>query len=361
MAKKPSSRERIQQQAAREPDKFQHDELVAAVCKYFCRGRTVAEIRKSIKEKLGISLNREEPYRLLSFAAQRGWLSFKAPLAYEVADQIAEKYRWLREVKVVRTGVSDDISFRVAEMLLQHVCNLSQVRPSRAEVHIGFAGGRSLRKTARVFSEMLREPRENLPKVIVFHAIVAGFNVTDPLTDPNGFFNYFAGESALQVQTSFMGLPAPGIVRSAELDKLRNISYMRESFDCVRDIDIVVTSAGGHWQLGHSSFCSMLRKASPRTVEQLNSAGCIGDMMWRPLGKDGPLEGNTEMRTVTLMELGDLPELTRRGKSVLLLLGPCGNCGGPKGDVLGAVLAKRNLITHLVVDSRSARELLGKE
>ncbi len=359
MAKTPSSRERIRRQAARQPGKFLHDELVAAVCKYFCRGMPVAEIRKTVQEKLGVSLNREEPYRLLSFAGQRGWLSFQAPLAYEISDQIAEKYRWLRDVKVVRTGVSDDISFRVAEMLLNHVCSLSQIRSPRTEVHIGFAGGRSLWKTARLFSAMLREPRENLPKGIVFHAIVAGFNVADPSTDPNGFFTYFAGESALQVQTSFMGLPAPGIVKSADMEKLRTIPYMREAFDCVKQIDIVVTSAGGHWQQGHSGFCNMLRKASPQTVEQLNSAGCIGDMMWRPLGKNGPLEVCTDMRTVTLMELSDLSEFTRRGKAVLLLLGPCGNCGGPKGDVLGAILARRNLITHLVVDSRSARELLS--
>jgi len=358
MAKTQSNRERIRRQAAREPAKFLHDELVAAVCKYFCRGMPASEIRDEIRSKLGVTISREDPYRMLSFAGQRGWLSCQPPLAFEMAEKIAKEYRWLKEVKVVRTGVSDDISFRVAEMLLDYVCKLSQARPQRSEVHIGFAGGRSLRKTARHFSEMLREPRENLPKGIVFHAIVAGFNVTDPTTDPNGFFNYFAGESALQVQTSFMGLPAPGIVKSSEMEGLRTISYMREAFNAAKEIDIVVTSVGGHFQEGHSGFHSMLRKASPPTVEQIIKAGGIGDMMWQPLGKNGPLEVQTEMRAVTLMELGALPEFTRRGKAVLLLLGPCGNCGGPKGDVLGSVLARKNFITHLVVDSRSARELL---
>jgi DNA-binding transcriptional regulator LsrR (DeoR family) len=189
--------------------------------------------------------------------------------------------------------------------------------------------------------------------------MVAGFNVTDPSTDPNTFFTYFTGEPALQVQTGLMGLPAPGIVKSADFEAMRAHSYMREAFKSIRDIDIVVTSAGSHWQEGHSSFYSMLRKASPRTVEQLTDAGCIGDMMWRPLSRDGPLRVETEMRTVTLMELCDLTDFIKKGNAVLLLLGPCGTCTGPKVDVLRAILGKQRLITHLVVDSRSARGFLS--
>jgi len=363
MPKTPSSREKIRLQALQEPEKFQNDELVAAVCKYFCRGYPAAETIKLIKEKLGVTLSREDPHRLVAYACRREWLRFEAPPSFALTEQISEKYRWLKGVKVVRTGVSDDISSRVAEMLMDQVCELSSDRSPDEPVHIGFAGGKALRKTARVFSEMLREPRENLPKRIVFHAIVAGFIVTDPSTDPNGFFTYFAGETALQVQASFVGLPAPLIVKSSEIDKLRATPYMSEAFDGKNAIDIIVTSAGGHWQQGHSSFHSMLSMASKQTVDQLNKAGCIGDLMWRPLGKNGILDVRTDMRTVTLMEPDDLPNFIKgKGhRSVILLVGPCGNCGGPKGDVLAAILAKKNLITHLVADSRSVRQLLAME
>ena len=362
MSKTPTDREKIRRQAAENPEEFSNDELIAAVCKYFCRGMTPAEIRKAVLEKLGISLTREQPYRLLSTAGQRNLLSFKAPLATELENQIARDCGWLKDVRVVRTAVSDDVSYRVAETLLDHVCALSKTRSADKAVHIGFAGGKALRKTAKIFSEMLREPRMDLPQTIIFHAIVAGFQVMDPSTDPNGFFNYFAGEMDLQVQAEFIGLPAPVIVKSGEIGKLRTISYLSEAFDSVKDIDIIVTSAGGHWQQGHSSFFSLLSKASPQTVEQLTKAGCIGDLMWRPLGKEGPLKVDTDMRTVTLIEPSALPEFIKRGKSVILLLGPCGTCGRPKDDVLGAILAKRNLITHLVVDSRSARAYLaGKQ
>ena len=361
MAKRACNSKRIKKQAAVNPGLFQHDELVAAVCKYFCRGMPVAEIKEEVQRKLGIPLNREEPYRLIAYAAQRGWLHFQAPLSHEMTDQIRNQFSNLSNVRVVRTGVSDDISHHVAAMLMDEVCSLSKERSPSSEVHIGFAGGVALRKTARMFSEMLKEPREGLPGKIVFHAMVAGFNMQDPSTDPNGFFTYFAGEPALQVRTSFLGLLAPGIVRTAEIEKLRSIEYIRDAYKRAGEIDIIVTSAGGHWQEGHSGLCNLYSLWAVQSLQQLNTAGCIGDMMWRPLGKNGPLEVQTDMRTVTLMELSDLPRFIKQRKKVILLLGPCGNCGGPKDDVLKAILThKQSLITHLVVDSRSARGLLSK-
>ncbi|MBN1569404.1 MAG: hypothetical protein JXA73_16280 [Acidobacteria bacterium] len=360
MAKRASSSERIKKQAVVRKNLFLRDELVAAVCKYFCRGFTVAEIIDEVKRNVGVPLNREEPYRLIAFAAQKGWLRFQAPLSYDAADQIRERFPYLADVRVVRTGVSDDISFHVASVLMDEVCSLSRSRPSHSEVHIGFAGGVALRKTARIFSEMLKEPKEDLPKKIVFHAMVAGFNMEDPSTEPNGFFTYFAGEPALQVKTSFLGLLAPGIVKTAEMEKLKSIEYIRDAYERAKEIDIVVTAAGGHWQQGHSGLRSLYKQWASRSLDQLNKAGCIGDMMWRPLGKDGPLDIKTEMQTVTLMDLRDLPDFIKQKKKVLLLLGPCGDCGGPKEEVLKAILNyERRLITHLVVDSRSARGLLG--
>ena len=358
MSKKTSSRERISYQAAQEPEYFQHDELVSAVCNFHCKGLTVSEIRKAVKEKLSVDLRREVPYRLISFAAQRGWLKFEAPLSFEIGERISKQYKQIKNVQVVRTAMSDDTAFHVAKMLMDYVCDLSQKRDKDSEIHIGFAGGKALRRTAYHFSEMLKEPRKNLPKRIVFHAIVAGFSITDPSTDPNGFFAYFAGDSALRVQTGFIGLPAPGVIKSTEMDKLRTNPFMREVFDSANKIDIIVTSAGGHWEQGHSSLYRMLSKASRDTVEQLKREGCIGDLMWRPLGKNGPIDIRTDMRAVTLMEIGDLQKFIRRDKTraVLLFLGPCGDCSGPKGDVLKAILSQK-LITHLVVDSRSAREL----
>ncbi|HZT32168.1 MAG TPA: hypothetical protein VFA33_19935 [Bryobacteraceae bacterium] len=356
MSKTATTRESVLK-STRERNGFRDDEILAAVCNYFCAGSPVAQILQQVEEKLHVRLSREEPYRLLALAASRGWLQFDAPLAINLEDTIRKRCPWLETATVVRTGVSEDISYHVARMLLEMVQALCRRRGQPSDVHIGFAGGRSLRKTARWFAEMLREPAENLPRRIVFHAMVAGVNFKDPTTEPNAFFTYFAGEPPLQVQTSFVGLHAPGIINTSRIEELRSIDSVREAYEGVKQLDIVVTAAGGHWQEGHSGLYAMYQ-ASPRSLEQLTRAGCVGDMMWRPLGPAGPLEIKTEIRTLTLMEISELPGFIRQGRQVLLLLGPCGQCGGPKSEVLRAILSHQPpLITHLVADSRSVRGL----
>ena len=43
------------------------------------------------------------------------------------------------------------------------------------------------------------------------------------------------------------------------------------------------------------------------------------------------------------------------GKKVLLVLGPCGLCGSPRGDLLQALLSfEKRYLTHLVTDVRTA-------
>jgi len=47
-------------------------------------------------------------------------------------------------------------------------------------------------------------------------------------------------------------------------------------------------------------------------------------------------------------------------QKVVLMLGPCGECGRPKDDVLRAILEMRpHLITHLVAESRVIRAVLN--
>ena len=49
----------------------------------------------------------------------------------------------------------------------------------------------------------------------------------------------------------------------------------------------------------------------------------------------------------------------REGQHVLLMLGSCGKCKTPKGNILHTILnQKEKLVSHLVVDSRTAGELV---
>jgi DNA-binding transcriptional regulator LsrR (DeoR family) len=358
--KKPITREKLRQTVRRDWGDLSHDEVVAAACKYFCRGYTANDVKTELKATLGLTLSREDPYRLLSFAGSRGWLEFRAPMAYDLVEKIQKAHPWLEKVAVLRTAVSDDISYHTARMLLDLVRQLRDKHPRAKTVRVGFAGGTALRKTARRFAEMLREPQDGLPQTIIFHAMVAGFDSKDTTAEPNAFFAYFVDEPELQVKTGFVGLHAPGMVKTASVRVLRALDHVRESFQAAKNIDIIVTSAGGHWRQGHSALHDMYAKSSPKSLEVLNKAGCVGDMMWRPLGPDGPLEMRTDVRTMTLMELSQLPEFIHRGGKVLLLLGPCGasGCGGPKADVFRAILRGGRKVTHVCVDSRTAKGML---
>ena len=60
----------------------------------------------------------------------------------------------------------------------------------------------------------------------------------------------------------------------------------------------------------------------------------------------------------TLIELKELQEFVKKGKKVLVALSPCGLCGKLKGDLLECIL-KHKIVSHVVVDARSAGQMLG--
>lgn len=334
------------------------DEVLSAVCKYFTRGHSPAEIVNLVKASHKVTLTREDPYRLVSYASQRGWLAFHAPVDYELTERFKEQYSWLDKVVVVRTSVADDISYHVAAVLRDLMLEMCR---GKKEFHLGLTGGNTLRKASRHFATMLKEPHEDLPENLVLHAMVGGFTYKENFkpTDANSFFSYFAGEPGIKVNTSFVGLHAPGIVPPKLIEQLKALHYIKAAYERVDQIQVILTSAGGHWRRKHSIMYDLFQQWSPNSLESLNDANVIGDIMWRPLNEDGPVDVQTEMRAMTLVELGDLPRMIKAGKKVILHLGPCGNCGGPKTEVLSAILhSRQQLITHLVCDSRSAKGLL---
>ena len=110
----------------------------------------------------------------------------------------------------------------------------------------------------------------------------------------------------------------------------------------------------------------MLRKYydenSEESSQAMKDANCIADIFWRPISKTGPIETATQVRAMTLLELGDLPKFIERNKYVLLVLGPCGACGAPKGPILDAVMKMpQHLVTHMVIDTRTARQGLAPQ
>jgi len=329
-------------------------EIIALVAGYFCGdGLTATQIRERMKKEHSVEMTRERPYRYLQRAAAKHWLQFVPPQEHSLQHRIKEvDHPWLHDVSVVRTGRCEDVAYRGAKMLLE----LLQQHHSGGEVHIGFSGGSSLRTLAQRFAELLREPTRHLPAKIVFHALVAGFDVNDPTTDPNAFFTYFVGDPAMSFETSFVALHSPAMVESKLEPTLRELPAIKEAYDRSSQIDIIVTSTSC-WKDEHSMLRHYMHVAG-EPVEKLENEGCVGDILWQPFGTAGPFELKTRVRAMTIMKLSKLSELVAAGKHVLLVAGPCAKCHRPKAEVVKAILDhEQRLITHLVTDSRCAREL----
>ena len=224
-------------------------------------------------------------------------------------------------------------------------------------VHIGFAAGLSMRQVAQSFAELLTYPAPDLPKKIVFHAMLSGHDPGNPTTDPNNFFTFFLHPPALKVETKFVGFRAPTIVRTSAIPIFMEIQEITDAFDAASQLDIIVTS-GSDWADEHSSL-RLCMKRSSSTLQTLREAGTLVDMLWRPIGANGPITTATELRALTLVELGDLTEFIESGKHVLLMLGPCGVCNEHKGRVFETIVSQKNqLVSHVVADSRTTAHLV---
>ncbi len=339
---------------------FTTGEVEAAVAHLFCQGVPIADICDHALAAFHIKLSREEPWRILTRIAKRRGFKYQPGFREELGAQIQARYPWLTDSRVVETSSLTDVAMDAARYLLKHVQNYCQHHPKTERYHIGYAGGRCLRELAREFARLLSrpEPIPHLPKIIVFHAIVAGFNDDNPETDPNFFYPYFV-TPGIQVKTEHVALYAPGLVRSEQIKIIKSFDLIQEAIKKRESLNTIITSAG-HWKDFHSTLRTLLRR-DKESIERLKEAGTLGDLCWQPFGPDGPIDLDRikpKFRAMVLVQLRELPDFIARGTQVLLVLGPCGECNEPKTEILRAILeARPRLITHLVVDSRTAQGL----
>ena len=347
------------------PPELTEAEIMSLACGYFSRGVPQARIKELMKKDHHVEMNRLDPNRLIQKAAQMGRIQYLAPLEPRLADVIKTRYCALESVDVVHTAAVNNVAYHGAKRLYHLIRRLYRLKGDGADsVHIGIAGGGTLRSFSESFRSLLVEafsgesmfPIDDLPPILHFHSMVAGFDPTDPTTDPNAMTARFRLDEAIPIKTRFMGLQAPPVPDSEMIPKLKLQEGIKEAFEQRDDIDVVVTSLGS-WH-GHSMLQDLMHR-SRAAVRTLERARILGDMMWRPIGEDGPIELQTPIRAMTLMELSDLSDLIcRRNGKVLLLAGPC-FCDKTKTRVLKSILDRKPpLVTHLVVDTRTARELV---
>lgn len=333
------------------------NELRGLVCNLICEGVEVSRIQVLMKERYGVNMTRQRPYQILREAAEAGNMSYHAPRKEKLTNKLKRRYAFLKLVEVIDTRLAQDISFQVAQTILEVMKDYR--RP--ANLSIAFAGGSLLRLTARRMSDLLRAMSPDLlPRELTLRALSSGLDSRDMTSQPNAIFSYFTEDHLLPLSVSFVGLPAPGLVTDEQMKDLTiNYPDIRKAFEHKRDIDILVTSAGGCWAKGHSALYKIYNELSPASRSQLDAAGCIGDLMWRPFGENGPLQTPTSMRVMTLVELEELSHFVKNNKRVILSIAPCGECGRTKAKLLRAILScSPPLITDLIADSRSVAEIL---
>ncbi len=333
-------------------------ELESAVCDLIAKGLSVGQICEEMRARYGRAgrMNREKPYRILRKAAKRGRVMYVPPTHLALENRIHKKYFWLKRVSVVHTAVSIDVAREAAQMLLQLVQECYRT-DNKNEVHIGFASGRSMQQLAHAFAELLCQPVKDLPEKIFFHAMVTGYDPGNPTTDPNAFFTFFLNNPVLPIEPRFVAFHAPAMVNNRSMRVLKENQEIADAYKAAKQLDIIATS-GSDWTDDHSSL-KLCMKRSPESMEKLENEGTIGDMLWRPIGEKGPILTATVIRAMTLKELTDLPGFIKKGKHVLLMIGPCAMCNVPKGRILKTIINQdEHLISHLVADSRSAGQLI---
>jgi hypothetical protein len=345
---------------------FENMQLMELVCKEFCAGRSPTEIRKIVQEELGETLSRERPYQLLSAAAMNNLLQYVAPLDYQMARELQQAYPWLQGVEVVQTSDVKQVPARAAKVLLQLVRQAAHDKRNAGELHIGLAGGGTVLDTVKVFGELLQRPPDDLPKKLVFHAMVTGLQVDDPTTDPNTFFNYLKSDA---VKTEFVAFHGPALPTAKMIADLDDHPPTKEAKDKAKNIDIVVTS-GTSWQDSgtteegeeHSLLKRLILKYSKKDAKALvreleKKHGCVVDMLWQPLNAEEPIVSKTPVQAMVLWTLEVLETAIRTKETrVLLILSPCRSCGEPRTDVLRTILnLRQHYVTHVVADVETAR------
>ncbi len=332
---------------------FGNYELVSLVCYRHVNGEINKNIVKEVKKKFPrVEMTREDPTWIVRRAALKGMLVFRPPRNDDYRVQILERFPTLHRVEVVSSAEVGLVAEESARMLVQMLCKVGQTKNT---AHVGVAGGHTVRALMRALADELQELVGGLPKCIHFHALAVGFDPDDPSTNPNAFVTFFDNK-LIPANICHTGLNAPAVVTPKMFEELRSHTDIEQAFRAAKHIDIFVT-AGSTWHR-----CGVLRRRmeiEKSDREKLEAAGVVGDLLWRPISRSGPIEVETIRRAFTLVELPELRTYVKKGKLVLATLAPCGVCGQLKGELADCIL-EQNIVTHLVIDTRSGGQLLGK-
>jgi len=365
------------------------DELIFAVCNRFLEqlGKSLdrrtrgdqdekrgaaAAIAQWLRDERGRDdLTREKIYPLFWEATRRNFLLLLPPREQHLAERIADTYGInqfhedppaIHVVNVRGKDAARHVALVAADLVLSLIKKVAEKRKG-GPVHIGLGAGFATLMVAkrlahRVYSDL------TCPELVIHALSAGGFTADEPRKAPVTYFSYF--EDAL-AKVDYVALFAETAVPSdQDYENVKRRPGVFRSFQRSGEIDIVVTSLAAE-RHGHGMLVQFLNRliddglVQPDTLEKMVQAGWKGDVQFRPYASDGPLTTECPVRAVTLFELSELVEIAQKeDKYVVLLGGPCGECGETKTRALLPLLTqpRLRLWTHLLIDVGTAGELL---
>jgi DNA-binding transcriptional regulator LsrR (DeoR family) len=343
-----------------------HEEKIAAVCNLLCAGATPGQMVELMQKEYGVTMSREEPYRLIRDAAARDWLRFIAPRADDLSQKLERRHPWLKRVDVVYSSSPSDVAYQAANLALELI-DAHHNLLNKDEVHVGFAAGFSMRLVAKYLAELLKVAEPARLPTLWFHALSIGLDMDNPSTDPSAFFLYLDSLGAeyheLRKKLKFIALRAPAVVGPGQMEGLSALPGVRDAYAKRDRLDIILTSAGC-WEDPDNMVSRYPDLFSAQTKKKLEEQGWVGSMLWLPLSANGPIDRSQHPEQATvLVELSDLPGYIRRGAQVVLVGGVCHICKRSKASITGRILNlpdPHRLITHLVTDSDGARTMIDE-
>ncbi len=368
------------------------DELIFAACdRYFqqlgkaahaaegderTRGAAAA-VAEWIQAEYGRpDITREKIYPLFWEASQRGFLLLQAPWEQTLKQNLEKRYHLeshpgeITVADVNGAASAQHVTSTAADIILKLIDKVWTAKKKKhpndidsQAVHLGLGAGIAAMLVAKRLAQKVRSGEDVPP--LVLHAISAGgFLPQEPQKSPTAYFSFF---DSTMMNIKYVALFSETVVDNAEYEKVKNNPGVRLSFDLKDQIDIIVTSlaAADHEHgllVQYLNHLADLGYLEADTLETMHNAGWIGDVQFRPYSAEGPLNDACPVRAVTLFELEELVEIAKgkSGKYVVLVAGPCGECGETKKKALKPLVAneKLRLWTHLVLDARTAKELL---
>lgn len=343
------------------------------------RGAATA-VAQWLKEEWGRpDLTREKIYPLFWEASRRGFLLLQPPFEQQLSDRLRKRFslpETSKDIMIANASGSNSaqhVTSRAADLIVSLIDqvyaeklekNITEPDGSPPHVHLGMGAGYAAMLVAKRMAQRVNSGGEFPP--LVLHAISAGgFLIDEPHKAPTTYFTYF-DQSLTTIK--YVALFSETVVSSEDYEKLKMNPGIRIPFEQRNQIDILVTSlaeADHEHGLLVRYLTSLVNQnlLEPQLLKQMRDSGWIGDVQFRPYSVDGPLKDECPVRAVTLFELDEMVELTKQeGKHIVLVAGPCGECGHSKKKALLPLLAneKLRLWNHLVIDAKTARELLDE-